>query len=159
VPVTPPAVAGTFVRAINLHGPALSIDEHSWEAGDGAAGIKVTGGKPFEVRNGPVAPATDEPRARMLRTGVSNAGTLTLTLEGLPDATYLVCVYIWEDDRSEMYSLTVQGQAKATNFSTGAAGRWERLGPWAVQVPSGTLEIVATGGAVNLSGIELYRKE
>jgi hypothetical protein len=158
-PATPPAVTGTFVRAINLNGPVLPIDAHDWEAGAGAAGLKVSGGRPFEARTGVVTPATDENRARMLRTGLSNTGTLTLTVGDLPNATYAVCLYIWEDDRSEMYSLTVQGQPKATNFSTGTAGRWERLGPWTVQVPNGTLEIVATGGAVNLCGLEIYRKE
>src|ERR1043165_7383797 len=55
----------TFYRAINLNGPALSIDGHAWEGGD-AKDFSVNGGA-FENQSITLRPATDTARAKMIR--------------------------------------------------------------------------------------------
>ena len=53
--------------------------------------------------------------------------------------------------------MRIQGVITASNFSTGGPGRWYRLGPWPLTVANGTLVIAFGAGAVNVSGIAIYR--
>lgn len=44
-------------------------------------------------------------------------------------------------------------------FHSGATGRWQLLGPWHTVSKEGTIKLSARGGAVNLSGVELWRDD
>jgi hypothetical protein len=153
-----PRIEAPLVRAVNLNGLALTCDGHDWEAGvTPPADLAVEGARPFDFKTGPVVPPTDEARARLLRTGLTCTGTLTLTFRNLPDGPSQLCFYIWEDAAAELFEVRVQGVITASNFSTGGPGRWSRLGPWPFTVANGTLVIAFGGGAVNVSGIAIYR--
>ena len=52
----------TFYRAINLNGPALSIDGNNWEASAGAPNFSIAG-LTFANQSVTLVPATDANRA------------------------------------------------------------------------------------------------
>uniref|UniRef100_UPI00286D3BED T9SS type A sorting domain-containing protein n=1 Tax=Hymenobacter sp. TaxID=1898978 RepID=UPI00286D3BED len=66
--------------------------------------------------------------------------------------------YVWEDNNPETFSVAVNGQPVAANLSTGRAGAWAKLGPYAATVSNGTLRLTTSGGTVNLSGVEVRRQ-
>ncbi|MBC6696820.1 PKD domain-containing protein [Hymenobacter puniceus] len=157
--VNPAPGGGTsyaFYRAINVGGPALSLDGNTWEAGT-AAGF-TTNGSVFSNNAVPLVPTTDAPRTGMIRSSAWKLTGLSATLSGVPAGQYRVWAYVWEDNYPEVFSLSLNGQAVASNYNSGAAGQWARLGPYEVSVPAaGTLALTSTGGTVNLSGLELWR--
>jgi len=151
-PTTP--TAGTFYRALNLGGPALSIDGHTWEAAAGAAGFS-TNASSWSSPGSALNPATDAARATMLTSALFGTGP-TLAL-GVPNSTYSVYLYIWENDNPVSVNVLVEGQTVRSGYSTGSAGHWERLGPFVTTVADGTLNVATTGGNVNLAGLEIYQ--
>jgi hypothetical protein len=46
-----------------------------------------------------------------------------------------------------------------TRYNSGTAGTWAKLGPWTVPITNGRLTIATSGGAANLSGIEVWKSE
>ena len=78
-----------------------------------------------------------------------------MTLLSVPSGVYDVYVSIWEDNRSATVDIRVEGQLVRQGYRTGAAGHWERLGPFRFSVTDGTLEVTGTKNA-NLAGIEVF---
>ncbi len=153
------AVAGaeaTFFRAINLNGPALTIDRHAWEAGD--ATNVIINGNAFENQAVPLKPATDAARAKMIRS--SRWGNkVDVELTAVPAGDYQVFLYVWEDNHDEQFDLLVNGKTALEKFHSGDAGAWKRLGPWRAASEDGRLKVSARGpshGAANLSGVEVW---
>lgn len=147
----------TFYRAFNLNGPQLTIDGHRWEAGD-APELFLEGLAAFENQSVPLTPASDEARARMIRSSRwSPSGKATLRVNNLSPGTYSVYLYVWEDNDSQTFDIQLAGKVVAKAYHSGKSGQWNRLGPWVVDVSDGQLELLALGGHANLSGIELWR--
>ena len=150
------AADATFVRAVNLNGPALTIDAHAWQGQD-APNVAITGNS-FENQNVALKPATDVMRARMIRSSRWGSA-VDVALSALPAGDYQVFLYVWEDNHSERFDLLVNGQVVQQGFVSGAAGAWKRLGPWPTTSVDGTITVAARGpshGAANLSGVELW---
>ncbi|WP_426491038.1 Ig-like domain-containing protein [Hymenobacter sp. 102] len=144
----------TFVRAINVNGGAATIDGRSWEAGSTASGFQVNG-TTFANQGVTLNPATDAARASMIRSSAySNSLTANLAVT---NGTYLVYAYVWEDNNAETFSLALEGQTVQSNYNSGPAGTWKRLGPFTANVADGSLTLTSTGGTVNLSGLELWK--
>jgi hypothetical protein len=154
------ADAGTprdaFFRGINLNGPPVVIDGHTWEGGDSE--YLETRDQAFENQAVPLVPATDPDRERMIRSSRWN-GQADLKLSAIPQGTYSVFLYVWEDNNPETFSIWLDGREVAHDFVSGAAGSWKRLGPWRVAVDSGTIRLTTRGGAANLSGVEIWEGE
>ncbi|HEX3132801.1 MAG TPA: DUF1549 domain-containing protein [Planctomycetota bacterium] len=150
------AAEATFVRAVNLNGPALIIDGHPWEGKD-AANLTVEGNA-FENQAVPLKPATDTARAQMIRS--SRWGSkVSIEFGALPAGEFQVFLYVWEDNHTERFDLLVNGAVVQAGFDSGAAGAWKRLGPWSAASVDGKLTIAARGpehGAANLSGVEVW---
>ena len=145
-----------FYRAINLNGPAVVIDGHQWEAGN-AAGLSCEDAA-FENQSPRLIPATDSERAKMIRSSRwSPGGKARLAVNDVPRGTYSVYLYVWEDNDSQTYDVFLGGQLAAKGHRSGAAGHWDRLGPWVIDVSGGTIELTAVGGHANLSGLEIWR--
>lgn len=143
----------SFHRAINLNGPALTIDGHPWESG--TADDLETTSKSFENQNVPLKPSTDPSRAEMIRS--SRWGqSVELTVTNLPEGRYQVFVYVWEDNASERFSVQLNGKTVLAQFESGTAGKWKRLGPWRTMVKDGSITLGTRGGAANISGIEIW---
>ena len=150
-------VDATFHRAINLNGPALTIDGRAWEAGATAKDFKATG-KTFANQKVFLKPPTDAARSEMIRSSVWG-GTVNLEFANLANGTYQVVLYVWEDNHTEQFDLVLNGKVMLPGFYSGDAGMWRRLGPWRTEVTDGKLTVGAKGashGAANLSGIELW---
>ena len=150
----PAGAAGVFYRALNLGGPALRLDGHAWEAGAGAPGF-ATNAPAWASPGAGLSPAPEAGRAAMLTTAVFGTGP-TLAL-AVPNGAYSVFLYVWEDNNPETIDVLVEGRVVRAGYSTGPAGHWERLGPFAAAVADGTLNVATAGGNANLSGLEIYQ--
>ncbi len=149
--------APTFYRGINLNGPELIIDEHQWEAGD-ARTVMCDDLAAFENQSVRLAPATDDARARMIRSSRwSPQKKARVRLVDVPAGTYSVYLYVWEDNDPQSFDIFLAGRLVAKAYNSGNGGHWDRLGPWVIDVADGTIELTAVGGHANLSGLEVWR--
>ncbi len=154
------AEQATFVRGINLNGPALKIDDRDWESGKGAKNLTVTG-KTFENQKVLLKPPVDAERTRMIRSSVWG-NDVNVTFDAVPAGSYQVYLYVWEDNNNERFSLKVNDRVVVEAFESGSEGMWKKLGPWPASPVAGKITITATAashGAANLSGIELWKGE
>lgn len=152
------AQPATFVRGINLNGPALKIEGHDWESGKGARNLTVTG-KTFENQRVLLKPPVDAERTRMIRSSVWG-NDVNVTFSAVPEGSYQIYLYVWEDNNNERFSLKVNDKIVVEAFESGSEGMWKKLGPWSAQPVAGKIKITATAashGAANLSGIELWQ--
>jgi hypothetical protein len=145
----PPA----FFRGINLNGPPVTIDGHKWEGSESKN--YVCQDNAFENQSVPLIPPTDADRAKMIRS--SRWGGNRVELTNLPQGPYTLFVYVWEDNRSENFSVSLNGNEVVKRYSTGPAGTWARLGPWFTEPREGKLILTSVGGAANFSGIEIWK--
>lgn len=101
-------------------------------------------------------PSTDANRAQMIRCSVTGTNP-NVEIVGMPNGMYDVYLYIWEDNTPSTFNIAIQaGQIYVPNVNSGAAGSWQRLGPYTINVTGGWVSIDSSGGQVNFSGIELY---
>ncbi|RPD44973.1 hypothetical protein DNI29_19970 [Hymenobacter sediminis] len=157
VSVTAPVVAtgSTFYRAISLGGSATTIDGKTWEGR--TAGNYSTNGTVFANQGVALSPATDNTRAQMIRSSVYSR-SLNFTMTNVPNGSYEVYAYIWEDNNAQNVSISLNDQTVLSNHNTGSAGTWKKIGPYNVAVTNGTIKLTSTGGDFNLSGVEVWRK-
>ncbi len=149
--VPPPAV---FFRGINLNGPPLQIDGHPWEGGD--TKNLVSRDQAFENQGVTLDPPTDPERAMMIRSSRWN-GNVDMAFTNIPDGTYSVFLYVWEDNNSETYSISLNGREVLHDYVSGKTGAWKRLGPWRIEAKREAFQLTTRGGAANLSGIEIWK--
>ena len=145
-----------FYRGVNLNGPALTIDGHPWE-GQSSKFIDCSDAR-FESQNVPLVPATDEPRAQMIRSSTwSPQGRNRTGLVSVEPGKYAVFLYVWEDNDSQTYDLLVNDTVVGKKIVSGSAGHWQKLGPFEAQPRDGTIVVASSGGHANFSGVELWR--
>jgi hypothetical protein len=154
-PASPAGQAPTFFRAVNLGGPALTIDDRRWDGNE--APYLACKDQQFENQKVSLHPATDPARARMIRSSRwAPDGRNHVALRDLPRGTYTVYVYLWEDNDPQKFTLSLEGKAVA-HVNSGKGGTWQKLGPWTVAVKDGTLDLTSRGGHANLSGVEVWK--
>lgn len=145
----------TFLKAFNIGGPPTTIDGRKWE-GKGSPDLATSG--EFENQSVPLNPPTDEARAAMIRTSAFSGGSTSVKVYNLAPGAYYVYLYIWEDNGAQTMDLFVQGKEVMKAYNSGAAGHWERLGPWTAAVGAdGVLQVHSTGGDANFSGLEIWK--
>lgn len=151
--VTAVPTDGILYRAINLNGPASTVDGIDFEGSANAADF-TAGPKSFCNQNVPLTPTVDAAKATMLRCSVYGPTGAQVTLSGVQPGTYNVSVYVWEDNNNVTFSLALNGSAAASTVASGPAGTWKLLGPFPVAVSgTGKLALTSSGGIVNISGI------
>jgi hypothetical protein len=150
-----------FARGVNLNGPALKVDGNAWQ-GASLATVTTTGSGvsqptvPFPAITGGVA--------TMLNTATRLQAGNELNLP-TADGTYLLYLYATSPtNEADASLLTVQGEepeSSAAFRSQAAEGgqAWSRLGPYRVDVTTGTVTVAVTKGAINFAGIELWYAE
>jgi hypothetical protein len=153
---TPVPGSSTFYRAINLNGPALTIDGNAWDAGT-ATGFTTNGWGQCD-QTVTLVPAVSDPNlATMLRCGLQRSPDLTAALT-VPNGTYDVYVYVWENDWPETFSIYVENTLKLSNYNSGGAGIWNKFGPWRFEITDGAIDLRGTGGYIsNISGLEVWK--
>jgi len=156
-PGSPPAKTGAwaFWRGINLNGPAVEIDGNRWQ-GDNADDFHCSDRALVNSRV-KLQPPTDSAREKMIRAFRWKDGA-SATLTRVPKGTYAVYLYVWEETSPETITISLNGKTVARNVNTGRAGQWQRRGPWETSVSDARINLTATGGAANLSGIEVWRR-
>jgi hypothetical protein len=144
-----------WFRGINFNGTSVTINGRQWE-GQSAANVSFSGSS-FDNQNVPLQPATEESPARMIRSSIWNGSGSNFTVQGVPNSTYQVYLYVWEDNASTNFDVRLQGKLVQPNVRSGPAGEWKRLGPWVTNVTDGTIRVLCSGGDANLSGVELWK--
>ncbi len=142
-------------RAINLNGAPVVLDGNAWQ-GKTAANYNTNGGT-FTNTTVALIPATDPVRESMIRSSIWRSTNLQLNLTAVPSGTYQVFLYVWEDNTPQTFSITLEGRVVQSNYNSGAAGSWKKLGPFQAAITDGTINIATTGGAVNFSGVEVWK--
>jgi hypothetical protein len=151
-----PLAAASLYRAININGPSLLIDGNNWEAGASATNVSFTGAMAFSNQAITLTPSTDANRTTMIRSSMWG-WTWSATMAAVPAGTYQIWLYVWEDNSPETFSISLEGTSVQTNYNSGTTGRWSKLGPFQATINDGTINLGFTGGASNLSGIEVWR--
>ncbi|WP_167852276.1 T9SS type A sorting domain-containing protein, partial [Hymenobacter elongatus] len=152
----PPAGTYAFYRAIDLAGAALTLDGNAWQGS--TAPNYSTNGTAFANNTIALLPATDAPRTGMIRSSVYAFGSLNVTLSAVPAGQYRVWAYVWEDNNAETFALALNGQAVLSTYNSGPAGTWKKLGPFETSLAApGQLQLTTSGGAANISGIEVWK--
>ena len=82
----------------------------------------------------------------------------SLAISGITSGTYSVYLYVWEDNNAETFNINLEGRTVQANYNSGAAGHWDRLGPFTANITDGTINVGTSGGTANLSGIEIWKK-
>ncbi|MEJ1237449.1 DUF6443 domain-containing protein [Chryseolinea sp. T2] len=142
-----------FYRGINLNGPATTIDGNPWVASATAQNFTWTGYGTFENQNIPLIPATDANRTSMLRASIW--GDVNMTVSSVPNGTYDIYLYVWEDSYTQDYVVNVEGVQRLSNYNSGTPGTWTKLGPFRTSITDGNITLFASG-VCNLSGLELW---
>jgi NPCBM/NEW2 domain/Domain of unknown function (DUF1929)/Kelch motif len=151
---------GSLYRAINLNGPSLIFEGKTFEASEQAADL-VAGPYSFTDERVALIPAvTDVNKAKMLHSSIFGYGTVggQVKLSNVATGKYNVYLYAWEDNLNETFSLKLNGQIVESNYQSGPAGTWRKLGPYPINVTAGSIEMSSSGGAANFSGLEVYRR-
>jgi len=150
-----PGTTYAFYRAINLNGNAVTLDGRAW-AGKTALNYNHNGGT-FTNTTTALVPATDATRTAMIRSSIWRSTGLQLNLTSVPSGTYRVYLYVWEDNNPTTFSVLLEGKVVQSNYYSGAAGTWKKLGPYQATVTDGTINLATTGGAANFSGVEVWK--
>ncbi len=146
----------TFYRAVNINGPALTIDGNKWSAEADADFICEN--RPLNSPDVELRPPTDPARAKMIHCFRWDREP-EITITRLPQGKYAVYAYLWEETSPETFDIRVNGELVARDFNSGPKGCWRRLGPWNASPRGGKITITASGGAANFSGIEIYKQK
>jgi hypothetical protein len=91
-------------------------------------------------------PSTNPVRETMIRSSIWRYTNLQLNLTSVPSGTYQVFLYVWEDNNPSTFSITLEGRVVQSNYNSGAAGTWKKLGPYQASITDGTINIATTGG-------------
>ncbi len=152
VETTPAAI--TFYRAINLNGDIVTVDGQVWE--DQNAPNYTYDGLSF-VGTTTLDPLTDPDRTEMIQSSIYNNGNLSLTIQSVPQDTYDIYLYVWEDNAPMTYDLFIEGALVQDDYYSGDAGQWEKLGPYNFTISDGEINITSGAtGDINISGIEIW---
>jgi hypothetical protein len=150
------SVQSTFYRAININGPALVIDGNNWVSSTGASNFSFTTNNTVFASQGiALVPPTDANRATMIRSSVYGS-TVGINVTAVPTGSYQVYLYVWEDNFAQTYSVSLEGSVVLSNFNSGTAGVWRKLGPYSVNIVDGEINVTSSGGHANFSGIEIW---
>jgi hypothetical protein len=93
----------------------------------------------------------------MIRSSIWNSSGSNFTMRSVPNGTYQVYLYVWEDNAPVTFDVRLQDKLVMSNVRSSAAGEWKRLGPWVTNVTDGTIRVLCSAGDANLSGIELWK--
>ncbi len=142
-------------RAVNLGGPQTSIDGVPYEA-KGGKWLRANG-IASERKDVDLSPSADGARAVLIRSSVAAREGTAVALENVPNGTYQVYLWVWEDNEAQTYDVCLEEKVVQAKYQSGPAGTWAKLGPWAIDLTDGELNLAAKGGTACFSGVEVWR--
>lgn len=85
----------------------------------------------------------------------TNAKALSIAVSGVPDGSYEVTFWNWEENGEEVIQVVLEGNAVEQIYTS--IGQWRLLGPYSVEVTDGTLNVGSINGALNISAMKIDR--
>ena len=82
--------------------------------------------------------------------------TVNVNVTAVPNGSYDVYVYVWEDNFTQTYSISLEGTVVLPVYNSGAGGTWSKLGPFRANIADGAINVSANGGHACVSGIEIW---
>ncbi len=153
-PLTIRVGSPTLYRALNLGGPAMRIDDVSFE-GKGAKGVSCNG-TPVEMKS-ELVPVPDASLAPLLKAAMVHPLGTSVSLIDIPNGSYQISLYVSHEGQPQVYDVVIAGKVVQSKVQSGASGNWQKLGPWTVESSGGLLEIAAKGGEVRFCALEVWR--
>lgn len=167
----PPVGGSTFVKGINMNGPALTMEGKAWLsfASATASGLSITSAStsspPQYLVTSPAAtftPATDAATMSMLNTAVWADTTFTVN-QTITNGNYHVYLWTRENFQTNFRKIDVKMEnlTVASGIGQLTKGTWQKYGPYATAVTDGTLNIqfansAGTSGDPLIAGIAIY---
>lgn len=151
-----PVVSAPLQLAVNFEGPTLTVDGIRFLS-ESESGVVVSGNR-FSNQAVNLVPTAPSTLAQLIRSSVwgNNSRPLTVRVPNLPNNTYSVYFYTWEDNNSQIFSISIENQEVLQNYTSGNAGNWKKHGPYRVTISDGALDLRTTGGDANLSALEIW---
>lgn len=155
-----------FGRAVNVSGPALTVEGNAWQSAS-QAGISTTGASVNQEEGTTFFPAVTGALARALDTYTRLNADQQLMLP-VENDTYLVYLYAISpsNDASPRSHFTLQGEEPESSggFKAQPAGggqAWAKMGPYRLLVTNGELVIGVSSGSpsFNIAALELWYPE
>jgi hypothetical protein len=134
----------------------VTIGGNAWEASSNAVNFSTNG----MLQSNPwmtLSPAATSTEAMMLKTWGQH-WAFDFAMSSVPNGTYQVYVYVvsdWNNPSPPTVTFRLEGQAVGS-YVQGAAGTWQRLGPYSATLTDGTLNLTANQ-MVNIAGVEVFR--
>jgi hypothetical protein len=154
---TPPpyhAALGCFYTGVNFAGSALTLEGRNFLAGDDPT-VAFTGST-LHVTSTPF-PAPSDGYLPLLQSAiVLESAHATVQV---PNGEYWAYPYVVSAGGTNQADLRIQG-ATAGTFVAGLINNkpaWAKLGPYAVSVSNGQVDLGSSGGALRLAGLELFQ--
>jgi hypothetical protein len=90
------------------------------------------------------------------------ASDLQVDVGGIPSGNYSVYVWTFEDSSTLNATLSVNSQVVLPSYDTGAAGHWDKLGPYPATVVNGHIVVhfvcnAPSGDQDIIAGIEIWK--
>ena len=146
---------GCFFTAVNFAGPALTLEDHSFLAGDDSS-VAFTGATLHSTATPFPPPSTEY--LPLLQSGVV-LDTAHATVQ-VPNGEYWAYPYVISAGGTNQADLRLQGAVVGTFFAglVNNDPAWARLGPYPVTVSNGQVDFSSSGGSVRLAGVELFAR-
>jgi hypothetical protein len=144
-----------FYRGLKLGGSAgLTLDGQAWE-GKEARNV-VFKGQAGEAADLALDPPVDDVHSTLLRSWIAGKDAPVVTINPAPGGAYQIYVYVVSTG-DQTYDLSIKGKTCLNAHPSGPSGRWEKLGPFVIDVSDGVIDVTAIGGKANFCGLELWR--
>ena len=156
---TPSGTGGSFYRAINVGGAAVTISGESWDANTGTTANFTTNGTAQCNQWLNLSPSASGTLAAMI-TCWRQHWAFDIAVGSVPNGQYEVYLYVvqsWNDTSAVASTVRLEGAIVGTVNPGTVGGVWNRVGPFAVTISDGTLNLTTSGGILNLSGVEIRR--
>jgi len=144
-----------YVAGVNLGGPAIEAGDEDLSASS-EANVVFTGSVFSNPTSKPL-PTTDVGTTELLTTAFT-LGTSTATWP-VPNGKFWAYAWVTSAESVASGTLAISGAPTDKFYGLQKAGSaWALIGPYSIDVTSGSLALTGTG-SVNLAGLELYQRQ
>lgn len=148
-----------FIKGINFHGSAVTIEGNSWLA-ESSAGVSITPSILRHIGNVTYSPATDSQTNSMLNRNLYSGNSFSVS-QSIANGTYQIYLWTVENFRSNYRSFHVKlegTQVTSSPIGSIPLNQWRKYGPYTVTVNDGTMnmELVRVTGDPTVAGMAIY---